>query len=209
MTRTLDTATAARLAGTTVRTIRTWCRRGAVAAAKFGRRWIVQLGSLLHHLNAARPAVADRLRPGVLVRVPTGRAGHRYEARHAARAEAKHRRTRAASPRPGARPATHVQWALCLASTGTTARDYLFSLGCDEQFVTRYEAAFGRACAKVFREAHGCDPERTARVLLRGRVWSVFAYDEKGLYAGALAYPRTATLLAGRRESVLRELSAA
>lgn len=195
MTRTLDTAAAARLAGTAVRTIRDWCRRGLVAAVKTGHRWTVRLASLLRRLNAGRPAVTDRLRAGEQSPVRTGRAGRRYEARHAARVEAAQRRTRDENPKRGARPATHVQRAVCLASPGMTARAYLLAIGCDETFVARYESAFGRVVAKVYREAHGCESERVARVVLRGRVWSAFSYDVKDLYAGALAYARTCDIV--------------
>lgn len=208
MTRTLDTAAAARLAGTAVRTIRAWCRRGLIAAVKTGRRWTVGLASLLRRLNAGRPAVTDRLRAGEQSPVRTGRAGRRYEARHAARVEAVQRRTRDENPKRGARPATHVQRAVCLASPGMTARAYLLAIGCNKKFVAQYESAFGRAVAKVYREAHGCEPERAARVVLRGQVWSAFTYDEQDLYAGAVAYPRTAALLSNRRNAALAELTA-
>lgn len=92
----------------------------------------------------------------------------------------------------------HVQRALCLAGWGITAREYLAAIGCDDEFVARYESAFGRQVAKTYRANHdGAEPPRGARVVMRGRVWRVMSYrDEKDLYAGALAYRWTAELLA-------------
>lgn len=42
----MDTTTAAAKAGVSTSTIRTWCRIGAVAATKNGRRWIIDERSL-------------------------------------------------------------------------------------------------------------------------------------------------------------------
>jgi len=42
----MDTTTAAAKAGVTVSTVRTWCRIGAVAATKNGRRWVIEASSL-------------------------------------------------------------------------------------------------------------------------------------------------------------------
>jgi len=42
----IDTATAASIAGVSTSTIRTWCRTGAVAAAKSGRAWRIDPNSL-------------------------------------------------------------------------------------------------------------------------------------------------------------------
>lgn len=43
---TATTAQAATTAGVTIATIRTWCRRGAVAATKHAGRWLIDTASL-------------------------------------------------------------------------------------------------------------------------------------------------------------------
>lgn len=208
MTRTLTTATAARLAGTTVRTVRAWCQRQQVAAVKVGRRWMVELSSLLHRLNAARPHLTDWLRTGERPAVRTGRTLRRHEARHAARTEAHHRRTRPESPRRQARPAGHVQRALCTASVGTTAVEFLVGIGFPE--AERFASPFGRAVAKAYRKAHGKDPSQSCIVVVNGRMHRVFGYsDIADLYAGAYSYQRTREFLTSQRTSALRELTAA
>jgi excisionase family DNA binding protein len=47
---TITTTEAAAQAGVTVATIRTWCRIGAVAAAKTGRRWVIEAASLARRI---------------------------------------------------------------------------------------------------------------------------------------------------------------
>lgn len=196
MTRTLDTAAAARLAGTTVRTIRAWCRRQAVAATKVGRRWMVELSSLLRRLNAARPRPADRLRAGERPVVRTGRALRRYEARHAARG-GRHRAV------------GHRERALILeANAGrTTALAYLLAIGFPE--AERYASAFGREVAKQYRATHGVDPYSGCLVVVHGRMQHVFGYDDLAdLYAGAYSYARTREFLAAQRAASLHALAA-
>lgn len=46
----MDTAAAAAQANVTPATIRAWCRRGIIAAAKTGRRWVIDTASLLHRI---------------------------------------------------------------------------------------------------------------------------------------------------------------
>lgn len=54
----MDTSTAATTAGVTVDTIRTWCRIGAVAAAKVAGRWAIEAASLARRiaLGIRKPA---------------------------------------------------------------------------------------------------------------------------------------------------------
>lgn len=47
----MDTTTAATQAGVTTATIRTWCRRGAVAAAKVAGRWAIDATSLARRIT--------------------------------------------------------------------------------------------------------------------------------------------------------------
>lgn len=47
----MDTATAARTAGVTVATIRTWCRRNVVGAIKVAGRWIIEATSLTRRIQ--------------------------------------------------------------------------------------------------------------------------------------------------------------
>lgn len=46
----MNTATAAAQAGVTIPTIRNWCRRGVIAAAKQAGRWLVDATSLAHRI---------------------------------------------------------------------------------------------------------------------------------------------------------------
>lgn len=92
----MNTAAAADLAGVTIPTVRSWCRIGAVAAAKRAGRWVIEKASLLRRvaigkkkektvplieaayqrLSAvlagvlAHPAVQDALASGRIRRVP-------------------------------------------------------------------------------------------------------------------------------------------
>jgi hypothetical protein len=54
----MDTTAAALQANVTVATIRTWCRIGAVAAAKVGGRWVIEAASLAKRiaLGVRKPA---------------------------------------------------------------------------------------------------------------------------------------------------------
>lgn len=47
----MNTAAAAQQAGVTVATIRTWCRRGVIAAAKTAGRWVIATASLLRRIE--------------------------------------------------------------------------------------------------------------------------------------------------------------
>jgi len=75
---TVTTATAARLAHATARTIRAWCRRGLLAAAKLHGRWVITVADLRDLLGrlypAPRPRPAGRHRKGEAAPVLTGRA---------------------------------------------------------------------------------------------------------------------------------------
>jgi hypothetical protein len=55
------TADAAKLARVSVRTVRLWCRLGAVAAVKTAGRWVIDLASLRHRIALARRTVAKQL----------------------------------------------------------------------------------------------------------------------------------------------------
>lgn len=50
MTTTTTTIAAATQAGVTVETIRTWCRRNVIAAAKVAGRWVIDTASLAHRI---------------------------------------------------------------------------------------------------------------------------------------------------------------
>jgi hypothetical protein len=54
----MDTTTAAKQARVTIATIRTWCRRGAVAATKTGGRWDIDTRSLAHRIALTNPHLA-------------------------------------------------------------------------------------------------------------------------------------------------------
>jgi len=47
----MNTFTAAQQAGVTTATIRMWCRRGVVAAAKVAGRWVIEAASLAYRLT--------------------------------------------------------------------------------------------------------------------------------------------------------------
>ncbi|NRQ35966.1 hypothetical protein HII36_29650 [Nonomuraea sp. NN258] len=59
----MDTTTAATQASVTVATIRTWCRRGAVAAAKVAGRWVIEAASLARRIalgtRKVKPVLPD------------------------------------------------------------------------------------------------------------------------------------------------------
>lgn len=50
----MNTATAAQTAGVTTATIRTWCRRNVIAAAKVAGRWIIDATSLAYRVTLSR-----------------------------------------------------------------------------------------------------------------------------------------------------------
>lgn len=58
---TRTTTEAAHTAGVTTATIRTWCRRGAVAAVKVSGRWVIDTDSLRHRIALGRQTVASQL----------------------------------------------------------------------------------------------------------------------------------------------------
>ena len=47
----MNTTAAATQAGVTIATIRTWCRRGVIAATKTAGRWIIDAASLAHRIT--------------------------------------------------------------------------------------------------------------------------------------------------------------
>jgi hypothetical protein len=58
---TQTTAEAARHAGVTTATIRTWCRIGAVSAVKVSGRWVIDTDSLRHRIALTRRTVQAQL----------------------------------------------------------------------------------------------------------------------------------------------------
>jgi hypothetical protein len=81
----------------------------------------------------------------------------------------------------------------CLALNGRVllVSAYRRSRGCDEEFITRYGSAFGRAAAKAHRVATGTEPMKGWSVST-GKLRRVFVYlDTAALDAGWDAYPRT------------------
>lgn len=55
----MDTTTAARQAGVTTATIRTWCRKGAVAAVKAAGRWVIDAASLAYRISLTATKLPD------------------------------------------------------------------------------------------------------------------------------------------------------
>ncbi|OII60594.1 hypothetical protein BJP40_09545 [Streptomyces sp. CC53] len=67
----MNTTAAATQAGVTIATIRTWCRRGAVAATKAAGRWIINAASLARRIEIGarrvpQPADTPDLNPTIL-----------------------------------------------------------------------------------------------------------------------------------------------
>jgi hypothetical protein len=182
MTSTLTATEAATTAHVTVRTVRAWCRTGQLAASKRHGRWVIAPSAVARVVCPA----SDRPARGECVRRLTGRALRRCEARALARAT---------SREYGTRVIGHQQRALiAAANTGhILVRDYLVGIGCDPEFVGKYESAAGRKIAATYRSNHGTEPDaHGGRVILRGRVWHVARYaDIRDLHAGAAAYART------------------
>ena len=130
----------------------------------------------------SRPRPADHFRKGEHVPPRTGRAARARVGHHMSVAR-RHA----------------VLDALCARTNGSrlTAAAYLSGvLGMDERFVRSYASPFGRAAAKAWREAHGCEPVRDGLARHGRRLVGCFTYDEAALAAGATAYRRTAELLA-------------
>lgn len=78
-------------------------------------------------------------------------------------------------------------------------RDFLIGVGLDDEFVTRYESAFGKVAAKFYRQVTGQDPQRTGAAMVRGWMRNAFAYraEHLGILFDALrTYKRTAALVA-------------
>lgn len=180
-TQKLTTAEAAATAHASVRTVRTWCRTGQLAAVKRSGRWVVAPSALARLLCPA----TDRLERGVAARQATGRALRRANARRLARATSRE----FGIPLYG----WHQRARIALANAGhTTARDYLFDLGLDVEDIEQYEAAFGRKVAEVYRQQHHAEPDTRGLVILHGRLWRVARYaDITDLHAGARAYALT------------------
>jgi excisionase family DNA binding protein len=186
MTQTRTTHEAATLLHTTAHTIATWCRTGLLTAVKTGRRWTIRTSTIARLI---RPTT-DRPHPGKHRAPRTSRAARRTAARTQARRTAIEHAARVIDHHQRARIA-------CANSGRTLARDYLVSLGLDDEFIAKYESAFGRAVAKQYRATHHTEPEHGGRVILRGRIWHTMKYtDVTDLEAGARAYKRTAHLLA-------------
>jgi len=82
----------------------------------------------------------------------------------------------------------------------TTAAQYLADvIGADEAFVHSYASPYGKACAKVYREQFGAEPQRCGLAVRGRRLVAVLAYSEDELPVlakGAAEYRRTAELLA-------------
>lgn len=79
----MNTTAAATQAGVTVATIRTWVRRGVIAAVKQAGRWVIDTASLAHRIaiGAMRARKATMTQPiGTLVRVDRHHYGIRGNA---------------------------------------------------------------------------------------------------------------------------------
>lgn len=124
----------------------------------------------------------------------TGRAGRRHEARAQARTE----------QRPGRPVIGHMDRAIVAARNATaglmTVGEYLRGIGFPE--AERLASAFGRKCAKAFRENHNAEPQRILAAV-NGRIRrSQFGYaDVADLLAGALVYKPTAAFLAEQQNT--------
>lgn len=185
MTRgTLTTAEAAATIHVTAHTIAAWCRTGRITAVKRGRRWAIAPRTVARLLCPT----GDRPRTSELKPRQTGRTARRTTGRQLARATSR----QYGIPLIG----HHQRARIAAANTGhITARDYLFDLGCDVEFVEEYESAFGRKTAATYRTNRHAEPDTRGLVILHGRLWHVARYtDIRDLHAGARAYPRTADL---------------
>lgn len=59
----MDTTTAAQRAGVTAATIRTWCRKGVVAAIKCAGRWIINASSLAYRITIGKERRVKKIQP--------------------------------------------------------------------------------------------------------------------------------------------------
>jgi hypothetical protein len=59
----MTTNAAAAHAGVAISTIRTWCRKGAVAASKLTGRWIIEAASLAHRINLGEKPATPKPAP--------------------------------------------------------------------------------------------------------------------------------------------------
>lgn len=184
MQTTITATEAASTAHVSIRTIRTWCRNGQLAAVKSHGRWAIRYSVLAELLCPA----TDRPRAGQVSRQLPARGSRRLEARRTARATSREYRI----PLIG----HHQRARIALTNSGhVLARDYLFSLDLDVEFIEEYESAFGRAVAKAYRAAHNAEPDTRGLVILHGRLWHCARYtDIRDLHAGARRYARTADL---------------
>lgn len=185
---TVTTATAARWARVTVRTIRAWCRRSLLAAVKLHGRWVVAVASLRDLIArmrpVSRPRPADRLRKGEAAAVKTGRGA----------------RVRVGHHMSPARRIAVLDATVDRVNAGrVTAAEYLAAeLGADAAFVHSYASPFGREVAKAYRAAFGAEPAKCGLARRGLRLVPVFAYgaDELPvLLEAAQSYRRTAELL--------------
>jgi excisionase family DNA binding protein len=186
MESTLTTAQTATRLHVTAHTIAAWCRTGAIAAVKTGRRWAIRASTIARLICPTR----DRLRAGEHQAPLTGRAARRAAARRLARATSREYRI----PLIG----HHQRARMAAANAGRIlCRDYLFGLGLDVEFIEEYESAFGRATAKAFRANHHAEPDVGGLVVLHGRLWRTMRYvDMADLEAGAREHKKTAAELA-------------
>lgn len=182
----LTTAESATRLHVTAHTVAAWCRTGRITAVKHGRCWAITASTIARLLCPT----GDRPRTGEQKPRQTGRTARRAAGRQLARATSRqygipligqHQRARIAAANAG-----HI-----------TARDYLFDLGCDVEFIEEYESAFGRKTAATYRANRHAEPDTRGLVVLHGRLWHVARYtDIRDLHAGARAYVRTADLFA-------------
>lgn len=183
---TVTAASAARLARIAVRTIRAWCRRGLLAAAKLHGRWAISVADLRNLLArlypAPRPRPADRRRKGESAPLKTGRAARVPTGHHMS----------------VTRRIAVLEAHVARFNTGrATAASYLTEvLGVDADFVRRFASGFGKAATAAHRARTGNDPQRDciARVGRR-RFVRCFSYDLCDLVMAARTFPRTAAFL--------------
>jgi hypothetical protein len=178
---TLTATEAATAAHVTVRTVRAWCRTGQLVASKRHGRWVIAPSAVARVLCPA----SDRPRRGMMACRRDARATSRLVQRAAARRQAHEYGTRVIGHHQRARIA-------CANSGYTVARDYLAAIGCDQEFIAKYESAFGRKVAETYRLTHDREPAYGGLVVMRGKLWTVYRYtDIRDLHAGAAAYART------------------
>ncbi|NNJ04134.1 helix-turn-helix domain-containing protein [Streptomyces sp. PKU-MA01144] len=77
----MNTTTAATQAHVTVATIRTWCRRGVIAAAKVAGKWVIDTASLAHRIAIGTMKTPKKPAPKVVYSVETMTAigGRRWQ----------------------------------------------------------------------------------------------------------------------------------